>query len=123
MKVIYSWCKSEGRPALVGEKVPLADLRETHGICDFHFQQMGADRESSVLCNDDSSCRIIHRSSFAGGTSPLSPAMNDLPRSSTSPAPLLAPNMLRTKNVNHRHIVTFGGRNDSQAPHIKSLSR
>ena len=123
MKVIYSWCKSEGRPALVGEKVPLADLRETHGICNFHFQQMGADRESSALCNDDSSCRIIHRSSFAGGTSPLSPAMNDLPRSSTSPAPLLAPNMLRTKNVNHRHIVTFGGRNDSQAPHIKSLSR
>lgn len=44
MKVICSWCRSEGRPALVWEKAPLADGRETHGICAFHLQHIGAAR-------------------------------------------------------------------------------
>ena len=45
MKVICSWCQSEGRPGLVREKAPLADLRETHGICSDHLQQMAVGRD------------------------------------------------------------------------------
>lgn len=48
MKVICSWCESEGRPAVVREKAPLADGRETHGICSSHLQQMGIGREPLV---------------------------------------------------------------------------
>lgn len=36
MKVICSWCWGEGRIGLVGEKAPLDDRRETHGICREH---------------------------------------------------------------------------------------
>ena len=36
MKVICSWCWGEGRVGLVGEKAPLEDRRETHGICREH---------------------------------------------------------------------------------------
>jgi hypothetical protein len=54
MKVICSWCQNEGRPALVREKAPLADVRETHGICPFHLQQMGAGRDPLVPCCGDS---------------------------------------------------------------------
>ena len=42
MKVICSWCWGEGRVGLVGEKAPLEDLRETHGICREHQIAMGA---------------------------------------------------------------------------------
>ena len=36
MKIICSWCRKEGKPELVGEKDPLDDARETHGICLVH---------------------------------------------------------------------------------------
>ena len=55
MKVICSWCQSEGRPALVGEKAPLVDARETHGICVFHLEQMAVGRDPLVPCYGDSS--------------------------------------------------------------------
>ncbi|WHZ23969.1 MAG: hypothetical protein OJF47_003081 [Nitrospira sp.] len=55
MKVICSWCQGEGRPALVREKAPFADARETHGICPFHLLQMGAGRDPLVPCRNDSS--------------------------------------------------------------------
>lgn len=48
MKVICSWCQSEGRSGLVGEKAPLADSRETHGICTSHLQQMAVGRDPLV---------------------------------------------------------------------------
>lgn len=48
MKVICSWCESEGRPALVREKAPLTDGRETHGICFSHLQQVGIGRDPLV---------------------------------------------------------------------------
>jgi hypothetical protein len=40
MKVICSWCQGEGPIGVGPEKAPLADLRETHGICSDHLQQM-----------------------------------------------------------------------------------
>jgi hypothetical protein len=36
MKIICSWCRQAGKPELVGEKAPLDDARETHGICVAH---------------------------------------------------------------------------------------
>ena len=36
MKVVCSWCRKEGKAEFVGEKAPLDDARETHGICGLH---------------------------------------------------------------------------------------
>jgi hypothetical protein len=36
VKVICSWCQREGRPSLLGEREPLDDPGETHGICRRH---------------------------------------------------------------------------------------
>jgi hypothetical protein len=36
MTIICSWCRGEGRSGIVGEKSPLDDRRETHGICINH---------------------------------------------------------------------------------------
>lgn len=57
MKVICSWCECEGRPAVVREKAPLADGRETHGICSSHLQQMGIGRDPLVPCYEEGSRR------------------------------------------------------------------
>jgi hypothetical protein len=42
MKVICSWCRQEGKLELVGEKAPLDDARETHGICVRHRHNVQA---------------------------------------------------------------------------------
>lgn len=55
MKVICSWCESEGRPAVVREKAPLDDGRETHGICSSHLQLMGIGRDPLVPSYDEGS--------------------------------------------------------------------
>jgi len=39
MKVICAWCRREGRPAYLGEREPLDDPAETHGICRRHQRQ------------------------------------------------------------------------------------
>ena len=40
MKVVCSWCRKEGRDEFVREKAPLEDVRETHGICILHRDQV-----------------------------------------------------------------------------------
>ena len=40
MKLICSWCRAEGRPGLLGEKPPLDDPTETHGICRRHRNEL-----------------------------------------------------------------------------------
>jgi hypothetical protein len=40
MKVVCSWCRKEGKAEFVGEKAPLDDARETHGICVPHRDQI-----------------------------------------------------------------------------------
>jgi hypothetical protein len=40
MKIICSWCRRAGKADLVGEKIPLDDPRETHGICTAHRLQL-----------------------------------------------------------------------------------
>jgi hypothetical protein len=53
MKVICSWCQGEGRTGLVTEKAPLADPRETHGICSAHLQQLGIGRDPRISSCDE----------------------------------------------------------------------
>lgn len=40
MKIVCSWCRKEGKAEFVGEKAPLDDARETHGICVVHRDQI-----------------------------------------------------------------------------------
>lgn len=42
MKVICAWCAREGRSALIGERAPLDDATETHGICPPHRRAIAA---------------------------------------------------------------------------------
>jgi len=42
---ICSWCQAEGSPADLGEREPLDDPAETHGLCQRHLSQfLGASR-------------------------------------------------------------------------------
>ena len=36
MRVTCAWCQHEGRPATLGERAPLDNPAETHGICRRH---------------------------------------------------------------------------------------
>jgi hypothetical protein len=49
MKIVCSWCRQEGKIELVGEKAPLDDARETHGICVVHRRDVEA-RWQASLC-------------------------------------------------------------------------
>ena len=40
MKVLCARCVRDGRPALLREKGPLTDARETHGLCGEHFASL-----------------------------------------------------------------------------------
>ena len=42
MKTVCAWCTKEGKEALIGEKEPLADQSETHGICGQHREELEA---------------------------------------------------------------------------------
>ena len=33
MKAVCAWCRAEGAPADLGEREPLDQVDETHGIC------------------------------------------------------------------------------------------
>jgi hypothetical protein len=36
MKAWCAWCQEEGRPGFLGDRPPLDDPSDTHGICDHH---------------------------------------------------------------------------------------
>lgn len=40
MKILCAWCLKEGKPSLIGEREPLDDPTETHGICPEHRLQV-----------------------------------------------------------------------------------
>ena len=48
MKVVCSWCRKEGKAEFVGEKAPLDDPRETHGICALHRDQIRQHWQASI---------------------------------------------------------------------------
>ena len=39
MRGICSWCRAEGLPADLGERAPLDDPAETHGLCQRHLTE------------------------------------------------------------------------------------
>ena len=47
MNVVCAYCAAEGKPALIGEKEPLDDPRETHGICTAHQRRLAWTLEES----------------------------------------------------------------------------
>jgi len=36
MRAWCAWCQEEGKPGFLGERAPLDDPSDTHGICDHH---------------------------------------------------------------------------------------
>jgi hypothetical protein len=48
MRIICSWCLQEGREGFIGEKEPMDDVRETHGICAAHQCSVLAEWELSL---------------------------------------------------------------------------
>ena len=48
MKIVCSWCRKEGKPEFVGEKAPLDDARETHGICVIDRDEVQAHLRASL---------------------------------------------------------------------------
>jgi hypothetical protein len=48
MKIVCSWCRQEGKTELMGEKAPLKDERETHGICVIHRHEVEARWQASI---------------------------------------------------------------------------
>lgn len=49
MRIICAWCLQEGKVALLGEKMPLDDRRETHGICRAHQLALQLEWKQSLL--------------------------------------------------------------------------
>jgi len=43
---ICAWCQSEGRPSDLGEREPLDDTSETHGLCSRHLAELLVDLPS-----------------------------------------------------------------------------
>jgi len=54
MRIICSWCRQEGKPELVGDKAPLDDARETHGICLVHRHDVEARWRASIYTTSTS---------------------------------------------------------------------
>jgi len=62
MKIVCSWCRQEGKKDLMGEKPPLKDERETHGICFVHRHEVETRWQAS----------IHHPASYSGTATGLS---------------------------------------------------
>jgi hypothetical protein len=66
MKIICSWCRQAGKPELVGEKAPLDDARETHGICVLHRHDIEARWQASIRTASRSGAATgLYRSLFS----------------------------------------------------------
>lgn len=73
MKIICSWCRGEGQPGVVGEKAPLDDRRETHGICMTHRLAVQARWNDVLHGTDRTASRLVsvpdsHPSTSGAGT-------------------------------------------------------
>ncbi|MCP9450699.1 MAG: hypothetical protein NNA21_11645 [Nitrospira sp.] len=68
MRIICAWCLQEGKIALLGEKVPLDDLRETHGICRTHLLAMQAEWRKSLFALADGKHKLVRLTSARGAS-------------------------------------------------------
>lgn len=48
MKAICSWCQAEGVPADLGDREPLEDSGETHGLCQRHLTLLLSDARTQL---------------------------------------------------------------------------
>jgi hypothetical protein len=66
MKIVCSWCRREGKAEFVGEKAPLDDARETHGICLFHRDEVHGRWQASlqVMTSDRRGLKSDHVSAI-----------------------------------------------------------
>ena len=71
MKIICSWCRRAGQADFVGEKIPLDDPRETHGICTAHRLQLeGLWKSSYSFSTTEDTQSLIGSTVVANGPSP-----------------------------------------------------
>ncbi|MCP9472747.1 MAG: hypothetical protein NNA30_08460 [Nitrospira sp.] len=68
MRIICAWCLQEGKIALLGEKVPLDDLRETHGICRTHLLAMQTEWRKGLFALTDGKRKLAHLTSARGAS-------------------------------------------------------
>lgn len=68
MKIVCSWCLKEGKSEIVGEKAPLDDARETHGICvahrrdvQVHWQESSGLLSGSEMAHGFSMSSVLYR--------------------------------------------------------------
>ena len=47
MKLMCSWCLSEGRLAYLGERGTMSDSRVSHAICEGHLVQLRAESQTT----------------------------------------------------------------------------
>ena len=40
MKVVCAWCQQEGRTGVLGQREPIYDPTETHGVCAVHAERL-----------------------------------------------------------------------------------
>ena len=40
MKVVCAWCQQEGRTGVLGQREPIDDPTETHGVCSVHSERL-----------------------------------------------------------------------------------
>lgn len=66
MRIICAWCLQEGKIALLGEKVPLDDPRETHGICKAHRLAVQAEWRKSLFALTDGKRKLVRPTSSRG---------------------------------------------------------
>lgn len=68
MRIICAWCLQEGKIALLGEKVPLDDPRETHGICRPHLLAMQAEWGKGLFVLTDGKRKLVRLTSSRGAS-------------------------------------------------------
>lgn len=61
MIVVCSWCRKEGNNEFLGEKIPLDDQRETHGICLNHHREARARWQGIARMPESSDARLNGR--------------------------------------------------------------
>ncbi len=121
MRAWCAWCQEEGKPGFLGERPPLDDSSDTHGICDHHRTMLlatlpprppgGPARplRRMVLVLDPDAVELYRylTRSFAGlkGVEVILDRRHRGPREDSAPVDLPVPN--RRVNAGERHPVGY----------------
>ena len=69
MRIVCSWCRNEGQIGLVGEKAPLEDRRETHGICVTHRIAVQTRWRERIRVSQEAGRKFVPAGSASDGSS------------------------------------------------------